>query len=252
MSLPGSDYSLRGFIAAAEKFGLPVKALRFVEDNARLVSSDSRDSEDYRPFRQRLRLSRDTLSALSALAPEFPSEAVEVQIVYHESTHAYLDIKSKDDGDLQRAMVKWAIQYDDAPLEDGSKGDDPTRLVTEAAAEYVGHRASTYWSALESMNYVEAQQKKNKASGRAFWDFFQRIPLRYNRPMAERSFGYQDRGPFWNTRQVQTTKTIVAELKDYCDRVILEGRMPDQFARTPFASRYLETCRSVPGFVCRL
>jgi hypothetical protein len=252
MSRPGSNYSLRAFITAAESFGMPVRVLRYVDDKAKLSTVKSGNDEAYRPFFRTLSLSNDSVTSLSALSPRPPSEAEHVQTAYHEATHAYLDVRAKEEAAFQTTMGGWQMLFDGAPLADGSKGDDTDRLVQEAAAEYVGHRASRFWMALEAITYAGLRLEKTKSQERKFWDSLRRIPLAYNTAMSQRSFGYQDRGPFWSSHQVQTTMAIPGPLKDFCDRVILEGRIPDHFARATFAQRYVDLCQSVPGLDCRL
>src|SRR4051794_20797600 len=92
----GNDYSLSGFIEAAERNGLPVRFLREVVKGYALKTADD-DDDRVKPALNRLYLSANTLSSVQKMAPTLPfGEAPGIQTIYHEATHAYFDLKQED------------------------------------------------------------------------------------------------------------------------------------------------------------
>jgi hypothetical protein len=68
-------------------------------------------------------------------------ESTTIGTLYHESTHAYLDLRDgeKKFKDFIRDGENY---YKGASLAGGKTANDPDRIFQEAAASYVGHRAA--------------------------------------------------------------------------------------------------------------
>jgi hypothetical protein len=93
--------SLTMFIDIAEKIGLPVKMLRYVQ--ARFdIGTTTGGSHTYAGAANKLRLNKDKMDALTSATIggvnvkgelEFDNEQEAVQDLYHEATHAYIKLK---------------------------------------------------------------------------------------------------------------------------------------------------------------
>jgi hypothetical protein len=199
---------------------------------------------------EKLYLSLDTVNALKEPSPKLPyGESEAIQTLYHEATHAYL-VSQKEDLAVKKLMESGKRYYTNAPLKYGETADDPERLFHEAAASYVGHRAATWWNTLESIVYVERVIRgRTKGSRRTALQWAQNkllyridilinqakgIPQKYNDAMRQLTFGYEDELRGLSFVQIETTKRMPDVLKQFCDHVILEGKMPDQFMRASF------------------
>ena len=141
-----------------------------------------------------------------------------IEVIYHESTHAYFDIHG-DDLNFANAMRDGEIYYTNAPLKNGEIASNPMVLVMEAAGEYAGHRAMEYYSALERLSKA--------ADGEIPRDQLQKwiddTRKQYEKAMQGKVFGTQ------LSNGIPTTKPINPELKALVDNKILEGKIPDLF-----------------------
>lgn len=246
-----SDFSLTSFLKAASTHGMPTRFLAAVQSNYTLKFGEEDEDDFVRPATNRMFLKPSTVESAQGVSLDLPrGEALAVQTIYHEGTHAYLDL-IKDQPAVAALIREGERHYRGAPLVDKSKGDDYVRLFQEAMGEYVGHRAAAFWSASEDLYLAEKAHAANKASGRRFWDNFRGIPRRYEQATGQRVFGYQNKGWPWSRSQVETTKAISGRMKDFADRAVLENAIPDQFARVKkFVTTYKTICKSVPGFHC--
>jgi hypothetical protein len=227
--------SFSDFIVRAEQYQLPVGFLRTISRSSYTFSYG--DSAYVSPWTNRMVLELSTLELGRDMAPSLPmGEAPAVQTLYHESTHAWLDLQ-EDTPKVVKLVEEGETYYKDAPLTGGQKADDPERVFQEAMASYVGHRAATYWSALESLTLAEDMAKepeKLEPKKRAMLlKIVREARARYGREMGLRVFGYQNTPGWFNfsSDQVETTKVISSAMKNFCDRELLEGMIPDQFER---------------------
>jgi hypothetical protein len=174
----------------------------------------------------------DELSLVQDLRPSDYQASTGVLNIYHESTHAWLDLQAErsDVRNLRQAGVAY---YRGAALEKGGATNDPARIFQEAIAEYVGHRAAAYWTALATLSAV-AGAARRKGLRRDVLSSLLRKAVRtrdtYERDMAQRTFGYQT-ACFWCAQQY-TTKVISTPLKGFADRVLLEDKLSEHFARS--------------------
>jgi hypothetical protein len=223
------------FIKAAERHDLPVGFLRYVSQSSYTYSTS--DSSSYvLPTFNHMVLEEGAVESGANLALPLPmGESSAVQTIYHETTHAWLDLK-ENDPEVSALMKHGETYYRSAPLLRGAaKADDPSRLFHEAMGSYVGHRAGSYWAALEGLSIVNNLATKgiDPAKRAKIIRMARSARSEYGRAMGERVFGYQN-GPGWFSafrEQNDTTKIISDKMKDFCDRTLLETKIPEQFER---------------------
>lgn len=218
------------FIARAERFGLPVGMLRNVARSDYTYRQGS--STSVSPWLNTMTFEPADLAAVANMSPSKPrKEARGVQTIYHEATHAWLDVK-QDDAEVRVLRQEGREYYKDAPLSAG-QADDPERIFEEAIASYVGHRTSTYWQALEELTIIAdtlAAKPAPDAQARILGQA-KTVRATYERQMGERVFGYQTPG-WWSSQQIYTKRLVSSSIKDFADVRLLENKLPDQFART--------------------
>jgi hypothetical protein len=170
-------------------------------------------------------------------------ESTMILTLYHESTHAYLDLKENEQK-FKEFIRDGTAYYRLAPLQGGGTADDPDRIFQEAAASYVAHRAATWYGAYDEIeSYREGTDEKTwEGHGdKAFYDRVEtrvrKIPGEYDQAMRDRMFGYQEKRGV----QVSTTQGISARIKAFCDDEILEGKIPDYFVKSEFLERRYES-----------
>jgi hypothetical protein len=150
--------------------------------------------------------------------------------IYHEATHAYLDLMEDDPRFAPVLQSAEAYYRTQGRLENGGAVTDPAEVVQEAAAGYVGHRVVTWWQAFERLHWIaelDVEQRQNPSINR----MFTRIPEEYNRGMRQRVFGYESSlgAALTGGDQVHTTTAMPDNLRELCDNEILEGRIHDRF-----------------------
>jgi hypothetical protein len=219
------------FIAAAERSGLPVGFLRRIGQSNYGFSYG--ESSYVLLSRDLIVLQKGDLERGANLAPPLPSESSQLATLYHESTHAWLDL-AKNESAVTKLFDEGRMHYEAAPLKNGAKADDPERLFHEAMGVYVGHRVAVYWQALETLTYLETASRRKEVDRPYLVQLARAARARYARDMAKRVFGYQPPpGRFWSREQVETTRVIFNAMKGFCDRVLLEDKISDQFERQP-------------------
>jgi hypothetical protein len=145
--------------------------------------------------------------------------------IFHESTHAYFDLK-RNDPQVGEIIQKGVAYYKDAPMQDGSTAAHPDRVFTEAAASYVGDRAGAWWDAFESLSTAFLAVARDR------WTSFVAFQNRnYTAETRNRQFGYEER--VLSGGKIFTTRPISDELREFCNHQLLEDKMPDEFDRVP-------------------
>jgi hypothetical protein len=216
--------TLAQFIDIAEAQGMPVKVLRRVKEGYSL--KPWADSDGSRMTLNRLDLTESTMSGLR----QSPISTSSVGTLYHEATHAFLDLTDDDETSMFENVMS---VYKDALLFDGTHVSDPERVAHEAAAEYVGTRAALTWQAMIMMAAAEGilddvdSGKSTAADAVGDIGRMAPIPLTYNDQMQQRVFGYEEKS---GSQVSVALQPIPEQLKDYCDNVILEGKIKDDFA----------------------
>jgi hypothetical protein len=178
-----------------------------------------------------------------------------VNTLYHEATHAYVDLVDLDDENLW-AEAEWI--YGRARLQSGKKVSDPNRVVNEAAAMYVGHRAAhmyRVWGQMAQLNsYLDLVEAKKMTPARLAELIAMSVPegsieAAYNKEMKEVVFGYDAKND--GDQDEVASEPIPQQLRTYCDSVILEDKIKNdvrsmkmfQFAYDRLQGR-LASCRN--------
>jgi hypothetical protein len=218
------------FVRNAERYGLPVRFLRRV---GRDYSISFGSSSAVNPWFNTMTLEEEELRSGSQMAPALPiGEATAIQTIYHEATHAYLDLLSNDPR-FSQFITAGEQHYQGARTTQGATTTDPERVFHEAAASYVGHRAATWWSTFESLSiYVSMARTNPAAAGRLRqMNSFERVREDYNRQMSQIVFGYSEEGGFLGvgSRQATTTRAMTGQMKTFLDHELLEDKIPDRF-----------------------
>jgi outer membrane protein OmpA-like peptidoglycan-associated protein len=213
------------FIGAAGRHGLPTRFLSTVAEHYHVVEGESPVTK---PLRSRIELPSDTFAHELDLG--LPLENQAVSSAFHEASHAFLDLAKKD--------PKWRLfievgeeHYRNAPAAGGATLSNRERILQEAVAEYVDHRAEAYWSALQSLHLAYRHNNLTPSQ-------IDKIAHRYNEEMKKRVFGYSQ-GTLGLGEQVFTTRQISDELKTFIDRELLEGKLPDRFEDVPLFQRII-------------
>jgi hypothetical protein len=240
----------RQLILDAEQYGLPTRFLQYVSDHysiepARQLIAQIHGFPIYTSRGNSADIDNNELFLTSAIMDDVKSldprvigpESKAIDTIYHESTHAFIDLMSERGDPKWRTIIKnGEAYYLDAPLETGGKawrGKYAERLFHEAAAMYVGWRASRWWERYETLTYMALKIDRGETPYQQIpkiLDFQRNI---YNEKMAERTFGYMEHRVVQTNPPVKTTKKISDELKNFLDRELLEGKIPDDFDQVP-------------------
>ncbi|CAN92241.1 hypothetical protein sce2082 [Sorangium cellulosum So ce56] len=228
------------FIENAKKYGLPTKILERIKFPERTIELGNADQ--YNPVLNTLSLRKDTLQSVENMAPTLPfGESSSIQTIYHESTHAILDLL-ENDPKFAKFIKAGVAHYQGAPTTAGKPTNDPERVFQEAAASYVGGRVASWWSALECLTVATTIPVDKRAKWVA------RCRKEYDSAMTERIFGYSYEG-IWaqlSNDQTSTTRAISEEMKTFMDQELLEGKIPDSFASVShFVSLEQEILKSI-------
>jgi len=218
------------FIVRAEHFGLPVGMLRDVARSDYTYRQGGPTSVS--PWLDTMTFEPADLASVANMSPSKPrKEARGVQTIYHEATHAWLDVK-KDTAEVRVLRQQGLEYYKEAPLTAG-RADDPERIFEEAIASYVGHRTAAYWQALEELTIISdtLTTKPTPDAQARILAHAKTVRATYERLMGERVFGYQTPG-WWSSQQIYTKRIVSSQIKTFADTRLLENRLPDQFART--------------------
>ena len=236
------------FIAEANRAGLPVRFLNEV-GRSNYNYDYATDQNETSIWFNTLSLTRETLASVTSLSRfERGAAASGILAIYHEATHAWFDIMEQRP-DVIALTTHGRHYYAGSKRISGALVDDAERAFQEAAAEYVAHRASNYWSTLFKLSSFErmvAADPPVAKLGVALANV-KKVPSEYNQVMAERRMGYQMTGPFGIGVQDVLTKKISPVIKSFCDRVLLENLIPDYFsAALPLRHKYDAFARKYP------
>ncbi|OPY82841.1 MAG: hypothetical protein A4E65_00748 [Syntrophorhabdus sp. PtaU1.Bin153] len=218
------------FVRSAERYGLPVRFLRRV---GRDYDISFGSSSAVNTWLNSMTLEEADLESASQMAPVSPAgEGSAIRTIYEEATHAYLDLASDEPG-FNRFIGAGERHYEGARTRGGTVTTDPGRVFQEAAANYVAHRVSVWWSTFESLSiYTSMTASDPAAAGRLRqMNAFERLRDDYNQQMAQIVFGYSEEGGFLGlgSEQACTTRAMTAEMKNFLDHELLEDKIPDTF-----------------------
>lgn len=219
-----------------ESHKLPTEFMKKVYENYSFFSL-SQENDYINPYLNYMNLTQDTLDdALKGSGEEVPRKPINgapgIGTIYHESTHAYLDLM-EDDPEFENFIERGEAYYKDAPLRDGTFADDPERVFQEAAASYVGTRVSNWWSAYEMLSILAKKKKSRNISDKEI-DIcsrsIDRIIENYNGTASD-SYGYQEKGDFlgYGSHQVETDRKMSPDMIDFLEEKFLEDGIPRDF-----------------------
>jgi len=220
----------RDFVTNADKYGLPVKFLRRVgRDYTIGIGDDSTNT-----ILNTIGFSQSTLESAEHLAPALPLGAsTAVLIIYHEATHAYLDLV-ENDPKVKIFITAGETHYKGAPLTTGKATSSPGRVFQEAAADYVSRRAATWWSTFQNLSIYAAKGWLGPKQ-------INSLRSQYDRAMAQRVFGYSQEGGFLGigAHQIETTRPLSAQMKEFLDHELLEDKIHEHFDDEPGFSKII-------------
>jgi outer membrane protein OmpA-like peptidoglycan-associated protein len=229
------------FIGIARDYGMPVSFFQRVLDEYTFEFKPGSGDEETLTTLNKIVLYEDTVAGLE-ITPEKSARSA-IQTLYHEATHAYIDLMSIDGTPMFKRAADY---YKGARLDNGVTVTKPDVVANEAAAAYVGHRAQAMWGVWEDIRFINSVLDRHDAKlitgsrclALARMRVGKGIPQKYNDEMDERQFGYQpmlavhlrrNADPEMETIQANVLKPLYPELKEYCDRVFLETDIKDRF-----------------------
>jgi hypothetical protein len=219
------------FIANAEFYGMPVAFLRAVGQGytfSLTASAGPLSSVHANVWTNSLYMHKVTYDTLTRIDVEDPPGASTALLdVYHESTHAYVDLK-ENEPKFKKFIADGIAYYKDAPMEGGGKCSDPDRVFQEAIASYVADRVAGWWGCLNVLTWLALKKPADQSVRDGLKRLALKQPKRYDDSMAERVYGYQEKS-IVNSDQIATTKPISEAMKNFLDHEFLEDKIPDHF-----------------------
>lgn len=230
----------RRAIGALETVGMPVDFLRTVARDYD-IDETARDGAYVSPVFDTLYLEASEWRSLGrhlALG-DGGNEWAAVQTLYHESTHAWLDLK-RDEAAVAALRAHGEAHYADAPMRGGDTASDPARLFQEGMAMYVAGQALAYYRALDRIATMSALIDRLAWEGSLrptdpFVDtVVAEIRLDYNAEVAEPVHAYQDRPWYrFDGSQWHTTRPLSERMRRFARETLLEGAIPRVFGQDP-------------------
>jgi hypothetical protein len=255
------------FIVLAEQAGLPVKMLRAVQQNYS-INVTTRGSGYTDPARNKLYVNAEKYDLLKGarLGPggahnqPFQDEFEAVNELYHEATHAYMDLalgRGKEDAYLanetrrfesvfaKRVISKYSNYYFGAQLREArpcswrdhwrgklvNRVTNSEDVLHESIAMYVGMRAAQYWRSFDKLTLF--RDHSDARNWGKVLKFVQEEVLQYNKAMSGRVVGYEDR---CGVTVPLANRAIPDEVRDLCNR-LLENKIPDNLFEAPKLSQ---------------
>src|SRR5262245_1785811 len=124
----------RGFIANAEFYGMPVAFLRVVGKRYTFhvtAAAGPFSTEHANPITNSMYLNVSTYKMLIKMETALPvGEATAIATAYHESTHAFLDLK-ENEPKFKKLIEDGIKHYQGAPMAGGGLSRTPERLFQE-------------------------------------------------------------------------------------------------------------------------
>lgn len=238
------------FLIAAEQEGMPVTIVRFVWSN---YGTEIGKANITWGAQNRIEFHKDDVNGIQTAelgnhptwnGPTYRqdwiynvSELNFVDTLYHEVAHAYCDLKleaaSKDmTGMLIARVFERAAEYHKGATVERhgqrSTATKPRKIVNEAIAAYVAHRASIMWEVLDCLHFMLRHGISNDPRDRR--PKMSEMRPYYIRQMNRRLFGYEERGTPPNSIAWWVKDRDVPDfLADFCDDILLEGKIPKSF-----------------------
>jgi hypothetical protein len=227
----GDNDVIKAFARKAGSWGVPTSFLFPVADSYQLnvLSNDDADLDNVsdlevsgRPLHRRFNLHRFVLDAMKNAELGKNLDWNPIGTVFHEATHAYMKLHQLEEP-LKSIQAEGTQYYQRSAAKGGEVIDDGLHAFRETAAEYAEHRVS---GCLSSMDLIYRDLRLGKLTAEAL----NKIRIFYNRTMKESVAGgsYEDKGIFKSVTKT-ATKPIPPSSKQYVDKEILEGKIPDSF-----------------------
>lgn len=248
-------FDFDSFMSDADRYGMPVRFLRYVRPRIAVATNGivpgqrfavpSTGETHYNDVLNLMDVDTRDADGLAAFhtASAAPSA---VGDIYHEATHAYLDLRLEaHDRGISNILRDAESYYTGAPLQRGGQATNPALLAGEAAASFVGWCASAWWHAFWLLRMVQEGLVRRDPSGRTV-----RRPLRqpaqilaraetvYETSLRATSFGYDctrqvlGRCSIWS-EQIETTRPIMPRLREFLSGHLLENKIPMSFDAVP-------------------
>jgi hypothetical protein len=203
-------------VAAARFRGLPTQFLENISEHYSIWEGNAHT----KPMVNVIVLPPDSLSAWREISMDRTANGL--HNFYHETTHAFLDLKS-DDPKFAKFINDGERYYEGAILENGERASDPHRLFQEAAAQYVQHRVALFYRTLSILRVLACVQEVMPAR---IPEDLAKITREYVDGANQPIFAYER--PFLG-EQEHTTRDISPEIKSFLDQELLEGKIPPDF-----------------------
>ena len=222
----------KAFIANAEFYGLPVGMLKVVGAKYSFngtANAGPLSGQHANTWTNSMYLDNSTYVSLADLDVELPmGEATSLQTAYHESTHAFFDLK-ENEAPFRKFIEDGVKYYEKAPMTGGGVSRDPERVFQEAVASYVGGRVATWWLAFEMLNALQSKTDADDEKKKRIKVLALKTKREYNDAMKARVYGYEEKA-WYSSDQVETLKPITESMKNFLDHQILEDKIPDSFS----------------------
>lgn len=211
---------LQALVSMAATHGLPTRFVSVVLKHYSISEADVGEHETNELLNEITFKSGTTASGLKAMqlgvTPLSASYSGDLGAIFHEATHAYLDV-AESDPKVQAFLAAGTEHYQGATVGDEIT-TDPGTLLSEAAGNYVGNRITYWWRGLIDL-------AAQVALGPVSEDTLNRLRSEYENRTAERIFGYDEKGG--------TDRPMSEEIKQFLDGEILENKIPDKFDDVP-------------------
>lgn len=240
LTLPSSSEKYSLLVAAFQNKGLPVEFLKTVVGKFRqgeyTVGGDSLwsllgGSDAFIPLGKHLNLDPQSLEGWRDVERSGITDLSKTGSFIHESTHTFFDIM-KSNARFADIMQKGIEYYRNAPLKSGGRVTDPERVFQESVASYTENRVLNYVRSIKQLEDYQNLVNRDEValSTEEFEKLIDEIALDYNKSQQHLVFGYQSD---LLKNQDYTTQEISPDIKEFLDKEILEGKIPQTFSDSP-------------------
>ena len=218
--------SIRSLISYGKTIGLPTMMLEKVYLGGYKVAFHSEASGAYTGV-DTITFPRNIVKSLGSIAIDgIHKEAKAVGLLFHEGTHALIDINLRSgDREFHSLHARAKRHYTEAKFVDGSRVPraELDTAVTEAAAWYVHENVYVWWMAREIME--DLSQSGLVRDGSVTLPIPSHVAsdiLSIANYARHANYGIS---PFDDKTDKRLAKAIHPGLKSFCDDVVLEGKI---------------------------
>jgi hypothetical protein len=242
----------RAFITGAETIGLPVNVLRVADQHYEFEVGDPPMTDPLlgSSFRTpRIQYPRNLYTFMPTVRVMMqPSHEDDVDSIYHEATHAWLNVMRRDQPRVATILRSAEVYYSgQQSFPEGRRRQrrtmsTPATFTVEAAAEYVGGRCSIYYNAYQTLSRLVHSTGPVRS---AFRESAIRSAARsYFRDQRFDNLGYEFEGFIARVTHSGSTyrsdASIPSALQQLLDHEVLEDRIPRHFADVPAFQALIE------------